>query len=66
MYKEVAFDPSCMGSMEYYGLVKQHFGYDHGRYISADIRSWAREAIQYVKTSGLQPVKQQSIKNYLN
>ncbi|HDM8237082.1 hypothetical protein ACXZ7L_08920 [Vibrio campbellii] len=66
MYKEVAFDPSCMGSMEYYGLVKQHFGHDHGRYISADVKAWAREAIQHVKASNLQPVKQKSIKNYLN
>jgi len=66
MYKEVAFDPSCMGSLEYYGLVRQHFGYDHGRYISADVKVWAKEAMQYVKQSALQPVKQKSIKNYLN
>ena len=66
MYKEVSFDPSCMGSMEYYCLVRQHFGYDHGRYISADAKEWAKEAIKSVKQSGLQPVKQKSIKNYLN
>ncbi|UUA73412.1 hypothetical protein [Cellvibrio sp. QJXJ] len=66
MYKEVSFDPSCMGSMEYYGLLKQHFGHDHGRYISADVKAWAKEAMQYVKQSALQPVKQKSIKNYLN
>lgn len=66
MYKEVAFDPSCMGSLEYYGLVRQHFGYDHGRYISADVKAWAKEAMRYVKASALQPVKKKSIKNYLN
>jgi hypothetical protein len=66
MYKEVSFDPSCMGSMEYYGLVRQHFGYDHGRYISAEVKAWAREAMQSVKRSDLPPVRQKSIKNYLN
>jgi hypothetical protein len=66
MYKEVAFDPACMANMEYYGLARQHFGFDKGRYIAADIKAWAREAMRHVKDSELQPVKQQSIKNYLN
>jgi len=66
MYKEVAFDPACMAYMEYYGLAKQHFGFDKGRYISADIKAWGREAMRHVKDSDLQPIKQQSIKNYLN
>ena len=66
MYKEVSFDPSCMGSMEYYGLVKQHFGYDHGRYISANIKAWAREAMKCAIAADLPPVKKQSIKNFLN
>ena len=66
MYKEVAFDPTCMAYMEYYGLVTQHFGFDNGRYIAADFKAWAREAMIHVKDSGLQPIKQQSIKNYLN
>ena len=57
MYKEVSFDPSCMGSMEYYGLVKQHFGYDHGRYISANIKAWAREAMKCAIAADLPPVK---------
>jgi hypothetical protein len=66
MYKEVAFDPACMANMEYYGLVKQHFGFEKGRYIAADVKAWAREAMRHVKDSDLQPIKQQSIKNYLN
>jgi hypothetical protein len=66
MYKEVAFDPACMADIEYYGLVRQHFGFEKGRYIAADVKAWAREAMRYVKASDLQPIKQQSIKNYLN
>jgi len=66
MYKEIAFDPACMAQMEYYSLLKQHFGFNHGRYVSADIRTWAQEAMSHVKQSPLQPVKQQSIKHYLN
>lgn len=66
MYKEVAIDPACMASIEYYNLLKQHFGYDQGRYVSADVRSWTKEAIEHVKVSGIQPVKEKSIKNYLN
>lgn len=66
MYKEVAFDPSSLVSMEYYNLVKQHFGFEHGRYISADIKSWAREAMEHVKISPLQEIKKKSIQNYLN
>lgn len=66
MYKEVAFDPSCMADIEYYNLVKQHFGFEKGRYISAEIKSWAREAMAVVKESDLKPVRKQSVKNYLN
>lgn len=66
MYKEIALDPACMGSMEYYGLVRQHFGYDHGRYISDVQRQWAADAMASVKASDLTPIKQQSVKNYLN
>jgi len=66
MYMEVAFDPACMVGMEYYGLVTQHFGFEKGRYIVADVRTWAREAMKHVIDSDLQPIKKQSIKNYLN
>ncbi|MBE0437585.1 MAG: hypothetical protein IBX56_17500 [Methylomicrobium sp.] len=66
MYMEVAFDPACMADMEYYCLVKQHFGFEKGRYIAADVKAWAREAMRHVKDSDLQPIKKQSIKNYLN
>lgn len=66
MYMEVAFNPSCMDSMEYYGLIRQHFGFEKGRYISADVRVWAAEAMRSVKESELQPVKKKSIKNFLN
>ena len=66
MYKEVAFDPSCMSEIEYYYLVKQHFGFDRGRYISAKTRPWAREAMGHVQDSDLKPVRKKSVKNYLN
>lgn len=66
MYKEVAFDPSCMADIEYYNLVKQHFGFEKGRYIAAEIKSWAREAMALVKESDLKPIRKQSVKNYLN
>lgn len=66
MYKEVAFDPSCMADIEYYNLVKQHFGFDKGRYIAAEIKSWAKEAMAVVKESDLKPIRKQSVKNYLN
>lgn len=66
MYKEVALDPSSLVSMEYYNLVKQHFGFEHGRYISADIESWAKEAMKFVKGAELQEIKKQSVKNFLN
>lgn len=66
MYKEVAFDPACMADIAYYNLIKQHFGFDNGRYISADVKAWAREAMGHVKESDLKPVRKQSVKNYLN
>ena len=66
MYKEVALNPECMADMDYYRLLKQHFGFEKGRYVSADIRAWVAEAMQIVKTSNLQPVRQKSVKNYLN
>ncbi|MDP1765566.1 MAG: hypothetical protein Q8K83_01565 [Methylotenera sp.] len=66
MYKEIALDPACMAEMEYYNLLRQHFGFNHGRYISADIKAWVLEAMRHVKASSLQPIKQQTIKNYLN
>lgn len=66
MYKEVAFDPKCMAEFEFYNLIHQHFGFDHGRYIAADIKEWAKEAMQIVKASNMQTIKQHSVKNYLN
>jgi hypothetical protein len=55
-----------MADIEYYNLIQQHFGFDHGRYISADVKKWAREAMQIVKASDIEPVKRHSVKNYLN
>lgn len=66
MYKEVAFDPSCLRSFEYYSLLKQQFGFDKGRYVAADRKAWAREAMCVVKQAGFTVVREQSIKNYLN
>lgn len=66
MYKEVALNPSCLGSFEYYSLLKQQFGFDKGRYVAADRRAWAQEAMVAVKQAGLSVIREQSIKNYLN
>ncbi|WLG67517.1 hypothetical protein [Pseudomonas brassicacearum] len=66
MYKEVAFDPCCLRSFEYYSLLKQHFGFDKGRYIAAERRIWAQEAMIAVKQAGLPVIREQSIRNYLN
>jgi hypothetical protein len=66
MYKEVAFDPCCLRSFEYYSLLKQHFGFDKGRYVAAERRTWAQEAMTAVKQAGLPVIREQSIKNYLN
>lgn len=66
MFKEVAFDPSALSNIEYYYLLKREFGFDKGRYVSADLKSWVSEAVAYVKKSDLQPVKKSSIKSFLN
>ncbi|HBT58466.1 MAG TPA: hypothetical protein DEA92_15260 [Pseudomonas sp.] len=66
MYKEVAFDPCCLRSFEYYSLLKQQFGFDRGRYVSADRRAWAQEAMTAVKQAGLSVIREKSVKNYLN
>ncbi|MCZ4323885.1 hypothetical protein [Pseudomonas anguilliseptica] len=66
MYKEVALNPSCLGRFEYYSLLKQQFGFDKGRYVAADRRAWAQEAMAAVKQAGLSVIREQSIKNYLN
>ena len=55
-----------MGNIEYYNLLKQHFGFDHGRYVSSEVKMWAKEAMGHVKQAGMQPVKEKSIKNFLN
>lgn len=66
MYKEVAFNPSCLGRFEYYSLLKQQFGFDKGRYVAADRRAWSQEAMVAVKQAELSVIREQSIKNYLN
>lgn len=66
MYKEVALNPSCLSGFEYYSLLKQQFGFDKGKYVAADRRAWAQEAMIAVKQAGLSAVREQSIKNYLN
>jgi len=66
MYKEVALDPQCMSEYHYYGLLKGSFGFEKGRYVVAPLLSWLEEAFQSVKNSDIQPVKQKSIKAFLN
>lgn len=66
MYKEIAFDPACMAEYEYYGLLKQSFGFEKGRYVVASTKDWAKEAYQAAKDSQIQTIKKKSITNYLN
>jgi len=63
MYQEVAFDPKCLSEYHYYGLLKSEFGFEKGRYISAPIKEWVREAYKAVKTSPLiQPNKKSPLR----
>ncbi|WP_029406970.1 hypothetical protein [Thiomicrorhabdus sp. Milos-T2] len=66
MFKEVAFDPKCMADYLYYSLIKQHFGFNKGRYVAINRKAWAREAMSAVKESDLQPVRAKSVKNFIN
>lgn len=66
MFKEVAFDPCCLGNFEYYSLLRQSFGFDKGRYVAADRRAFAQEAMAIVKQADLSVIRGHSIKNYLN
>jgi hypothetical protein len=66
MYKEVALDPCCLGSYDYYSLLKQQFGFDKGRYVAADRRAWSHEAMAAVKQADIPDLRKHSIKNYLN
>ncbi len=66
MYKEVAIDPQCLADFHYYSLIKMEFGFEKGRYISASLKQWAREAYPYVKNSNMPTVKKKSVKNFLN
>lgn len=67
MYKEVAFDPQCMAEYHYYGLLKERFGFEAGRYVIAPTKEWAKEAFQSVLNSeSLQDVKKKSVKTFLN
>ena len=66
MYKEVAIDPACLADFSYYGLIKTEFGFEKGRYISAVIKRWAREAYPFVKMSDMTTVRKKSVTNFLN
>lgn len=66
MFKEFAVDPACMESFEYYSLLKRDFGFDRGRYASADVKTWVREAYSVAKASGITPVRKKSVLNFLN
>lgn len=66
MYKEIAFDPHCLGQYHYYGILKGAFGEERGRFIVASVNQWVAEAFAIVKESEIQDIKKQSIKNYLN
>ena len=49
MYQEVALDPRCLGEYHYYGLLRNGFGFEAGRYVIAPVRDWAKEAFQAAK-----------------
>ncbi|MBH0045231.1 hypothetical protein [Pseudoalteromonas sp. NZS11_1] len=67
MYQEVAFDPQCLGEYHYYGLLKERFGFEAGRYVVAPVKEWVKEAYQSVQESEtMQPIKKKSVKNFLN
>lgn len=67
MYKEVSLDPLCLSEFHYYGLFKDSFGFEKGRYAVAPLKDWVKEAYRAAKTAeNLGPVKRKSITNYLN
>lgn len=67
MYMEVAFDPQCLAEYHYYGLLKERFGFEAGRYVVAPVKEWVKEAYQSVQNSEtIQPIKKKSVKNFLN
>lgn len=67
MYQEVALDPRCLSEFHYYGLLKERFGFESGRYVIAPVREWARDAFRAAKASdNLKPVRKKSITNFLN
>ena len=66
MYKEVAIDPACLEDFSYYHLIQMEIGFEKGRYISAAIKQWAREAYPFVKRSDMSTVKKKSVTNFLN
>ena len=67
MYKEIAIDPKCMAKKEYFTLLKEHFGFDKGRYIVAEIKPWVKEAVKTIKgTHSLRPKEKKAIKTFLN
>ncbi len=65
MYKEITIDPSCMTEFHYYGLVKNQFGFEKGRYLAVSIKDWVKEAFPLVKESNLEPIKKRSVQNFL-
>lgn len=66
MFKEIALDPQCMANFEYYGLLKNSFGPERGRYLIAPLREWVQAAVQALKASDIAPVKRKSVSNFLN
>lgn len=66
MYKEVALDPECLAEFHYYGLLKTDFGFEQGRYLIAPVKLWVKEAVNAVKRSNMPPIRQKSVKAYLN
>ena len=66
MFKEIALDPQCMAEFEYYGLLKNSFGPERGRYLIAPLREWVQAAVRALKASNISPVKRKSVSNFLN
>ena len=66
MYQEITIDPACMAEFEYYTLLKTSFGFEKGRYLTVSIREWVVQAVKAIKASNMPPIKQKSVKNFLN
>lgn len=55
-----------MAEFHYYGLLKNNFGPEHGRYLIAPLREWVQSAVRHIKASDIPAIKRKSVTNFLN